>query len=205
MVRSRRAAPTDCAGFITVVELVITLVSSSPASPEVSVHSKEIVAAVSIVCSEDELASLMETEMEMEEAVEKVELAYEAVLEDILAQTGETPTEEELENFEPPPEEGEETTAADTTVGETTAAETTAGETTAAETTAAETTTEDATTTADETTTAEETTTAVETTTADATTTTGGTTTDTTTGATTSTTAAGTTSTTTAGTTTTTA
>jgi len=202
--RSRRAAPTDCAGFITVVELVITLVASSPASPEVSVHSKEIVAAVSIVCSEDELASLMETEMEMEEAVEKVELAYEAVLEDILAQTGSTPTEEELEEFEPPPEEGEETTAADTTAAETTAAETTAAETTAAETTAAETTTEDATTTADETTTAEETTTAVETTTADETTT-ATTTAGTTTGATTSTTAAGTTSTTTAGTTTTTA
>merc|ERR1719285_804294 len=52
--RSLRATPTDCAAFITVVELVITLVSSSPGSPEVSVHCKEIVAAVSIVCSEDE-------------------------------------------------------------------------------------------------------------------------------------------------------
>merc|ERR1719285_1676232 len=185
--RSRRATPTDCAAFITVVELVITLVSSSPGSPEVSVHCKEIVAAVSIVCSEDELASLMETEMEMEEAAEKLETAYEAILEDILAQTGSMPSEEELESFVPPSEEGEGgeggegTTGADTTVGETT--------------------TEDATTTAEETTTADETTTGDETTTADETTTTVGTTT----GGTTSTTTAGTISTTTAATTTTTA
>ena len=47
--------------------------------------------------------------MEMQEAQEKLELAYEAVLEDILAQTGSTPTEEELESFVP------ETTAAATT------------------------------------------------------------------------------------------
>merc|ERR1719285_1664873 len=205
--RSRRATPTDCAAFITVVELVITLVSSSPGSPEVSVHCKEIVAAVSIICSEDELAPLKETEMEMEEAAEKLETAYEAILEDILAQTGSTPTEEELESFVPPSEEGEGgeggegTTGADTTVGETTAgdttaADTTAADTTAAETTAAETTAAEATTTAEETTTADETTTGDETTTADETTTTGGTT---------STTTAGTTSTTTAATTTTTA
>merc|ERR1719285_505521 len=175
--RSRRATPTDCAAFITVVELVNTLVSSSPGSPDVSVHCKEIVAAVSIVCSEDKLASLKETEMEMEEAAEKLETAYEAILEDILAQTGSMPTEEELESFVPPFEEGEGgegTTGADTTVGETTAAETT---------------TEDATTTAEETTTADETTTGDETTTADETTTTVGTT-STTTAATTTTTAA---------------
>merc|ERR1711970_917625 len=127
--RSRRATPTDCAAFITVVELVITLVESSPGSPEVSVHCKEVVAAVSIVCSEDELASLKDTEMVMEEAAEKVELAYESVLEDILAQTGEMPTAEELESFVPPSETT--TTAAETTTaGATTTADgttTTAG------------------------------------------------------------------------------
>ena len=75
---------------------------------QVSIHCKKITAA-SVSCSEDEIASLKETEMEMQEAQEKLELAYEAVLEDILAQTGSTPTEEELESFVP------ETTAAATT------------------------------------------------------------------------------------------
>ena len=60
-----------------------------------SVHCKAVVAAVSIVCSEDELSSLKDTEME---AAEKLENAYEAILEDILAQTGTMPTEEELES-----------------------------------------------------------------------------------------------------------
>merc|ERR1712212_836839 len=123
--RSHRATPTDCAGFITVVQLVITLVESSPGSPEVSVHCKEVVAAVSIVCSEDELASLKDTEMAMEEAAEKVQLAYESVLEDILAQTGEMPTAEELESFVPPSETTLATTTAEAT---TTAAETTTAE-----------------------------------------------------------------------------
>ena len=73
-----------------------------------SIYCKKITAAT-VTCSEDEIASLKETEMEMQEAQEKLELAYEAVLEDILAQTGSTPTEEELESFVP------ETTAAATT------------------------------------------------------------------------------------------
>ena len=66
MIRSRRATPTDCASFITIVQLVVTLVEKTPGAPEVSVHAKEIVAAVDIVCSDDEVASLTETEMEME-------------------------------------------------------------------------------------------------------------------------------------------
>ena len=76
--------------------------------------------------------------MEMQEAQEKLELAYEAVLEDILAQTGSTPTEEELESFVP------ETTAAATTT--TTGSGTTT--TTADGTTTAEATTTEAATTA---------------------------------------------------------
>ena len=38
IIRSRREVPTDCAGFITVVELVITLVEKTPASKEVRLH-----------------------------------------------------------------------------------------------------------------------------------------------------------------------
>ena len=102
-----------------------------------SIHCKKITAA-SVSCSEDEIASLKETEMEMQEAQEKLELAYEAVLEDILAQTGSTPTEEELESFVP------ETTAAATTT--TTGSGTTT--TTADGTTTAEATTTEAATTA---------------------------------------------------------
>ena len=38
IIRSRREVPTDCAGFITVVELVITLVEKTPASKEVRLY-----------------------------------------------------------------------------------------------------------------------------------------------------------------------
>ena len=95
-----------------------------------SIYCKKITAAT-VTCSEDEIASLKETEMEMQEAQEKLELAYEAVLEDILAQTGSTPTEEELESFVP------ETTAAatTTTTGSGTTTTTAEGTTTAAATT----------------------------------------------------------------------
>merc|ERR1712200_331574 len=35
--RGRRAAPTDCAGMITIATLVITIVSENPASPQVRI------------------------------------------------------------------------------------------------------------------------------------------------------------------------
>ena len=71
--------------------------------------------------------------MEMQEAQEKLELAYEAVLEDILAQTGSTPTEEELESFVP-----ETTAAATTTTTDSGTTTTTADGTTTAEATTTE-------------------------------------------------------------------
>ena len=41
--------PTDCAGFITVVELVITLVEKTPASKEVRLHCIIITVTTTIV------------------------------------------------------------------------------------------------------------------------------------------------------------
>ena len=41
--------PTDCAGFITVVELVITLVEKTPASKEVRLYCVIITATTTIV------------------------------------------------------------------------------------------------------------------------------------------------------------
>ena len=100
-IRSRRATPTDCAGFITVVQLVIALVNEEPDTKEVSFHCKEIAAALAIDCSADELDLLTDTEMEMEEAAEKLGLVFETTMEDILTQTGSRPTEAELESFVP--------------------------------------------------------------------------------------------------------
>merc|ERR1712200_107922 len=67
--RGRRAAPTDCAGMITIATLVITIVSENPASPQVSVYCLEIVAAPGITCSDEEKESLKGVETSMDEAV----------------------------------------------------------------------------------------------------------------------------------------
>merc|ERR1711971_532765 len=107
--RGRRAAPTDCAGMITLATLVITVISENPASPQVSVYCLEIVAATGITCTDAEKTSLKGVETSMEEAAEKVKEAKEAVFEDLENQTGTTPSSTELESFKP---EGEVTTAA---------------------------------------------------------------------------------------------
>jgi len=107
--RGRRAAPTDCAGMITVATLVITIISENPASPQVSVYCLEIVAATGITCTDAEKTSLKGVETSMEEAAEKIKEATEAVFEDLENQTGTTPSSTELESFKP---EGEVTTAA---------------------------------------------------------------------------------------------
>jgi len=99
--RGRRAAPTDCAGMITVATLVITIISDNPASPQVSVYCLEIVAASGITCTDEEKQSLKGVETSMEEAAEKLEEATSAVMEDLENQTGTTPSSTELENFEP--------------------------------------------------------------------------------------------------------
>lgn len=99
--RGRRAAPTDCAGMITIATLVITIVSENPASPQVSVYCLEIVAATGITCSDEEKESLKGVETSMDEAAEKLEEATEAVFEDLENQTGTTPSTSELESFEP--------------------------------------------------------------------------------------------------------
>jgi hypothetical protein len=51
--------PTDCAGMITVSTVMITIVKQDKTSPKVSIYAKLVVAAVSITCDTDEVASLM--------------------------------------------------------------------------------------------------------------------------------------------------
>jgi len=99
--RGRRAAPTDCAGMITVATLVITIIADQPASPQVSVYCLEIVAATGITCTDAEKQSLKAVETGMEEAAAKLEEATEAVMEDLELQTGSTPSSTELESFTP--------------------------------------------------------------------------------------------------------
>jgi len=99
--RGRRAAPTDCAGMITVATLVITIIADHPASPQVSVYCLEIVAATGITCTDAEKQSLKAVETGMEEAAAKLEEATEAVMEDLELQTGSTPSSTELESFTP--------------------------------------------------------------------------------------------------------
>merc|ERR1719323_1741529 len=93
------AAATSCAGFISLVAQLVTILLDSPASPEVIVVGGYIVASADPSCTEEEIASLVETETSLEEAAEFLVEALEEAQANLLEATGSTLSASELLEF----------------------------------------------------------------------------------------------------------
>merc|ERR1712012_721436 len=97
--RSSRSAATSCAGFITLVAQLVTFLLDFPASPEVITVGGYIVASADPSCTEEEIASLVETETSLEEAAEFLVEALEEAQANLLEATGSTLSASELLEF----------------------------------------------------------------------------------------------------------
>ena len=86
--------------FILVVDILLDF----PASPQVIVVGGYIVDTAEIVCTEEEIAILVETESSLEEAAEFLDEALEEANENLLEATGSTLSASELLEFTEGPE-----------------------------------------------------------------------------------------------------
>ena len=81
----------------------MTILLDFPASPEVIVVGGYIVASADPTCTEEEIASLAETETSLEEAAEFLVEALEEAQANLLEATGSTLSASELQEFTDPP------------------------------------------------------------------------------------------------------
>merc|ERR1711983_441871 len=102
--RSARAAATSCADFITLVAQLVTILLEFPASPQVIAVGGYVVASADIVCTEEEITELVETESSLTEAAEFLVEAFEESNENLLEATGSTLSASELLEFTDGPE-----------------------------------------------------------------------------------------------------
>ena len=125
-------AAGSCTEVNTIAVQLTTLVINFPGSPQVLVYSATIIASSTVVCTDEEKASLAELDAIFEDAVATLVAAVDAAQEQLETLTGATASPEEIAEIATTVASGETTVAAgETTVaaGETTVA---AGETTVA-------------------------------------------------------------------------
>ena len=86
----------SCTEVNTIAVQLTTLVNNFPGSPQVLVYSATIIASSTVVCTEDEKASLGELDAMFEEAVATLDTAVEAAQEQLETLTGSTASPEEI-------------------------------------------------------------------------------------------------------------
>merc|ERR1712165_76939 len=94
---SSRAAAATCAEVITIVTEITTAVAANPENSTITTLTSKITSiSSSLVCSDDEKASLMTSSMDLASAKESVDGSLATIKEDLEIATGSAPTDEEI-------------------------------------------------------------------------------------------------------------